>query len=719
MVAFLSSISATPSVRLSAASPEQPNESGVIATPYSVGGKILSYLAKISVFKNWEFAQRESRHNVTANASFVNAIRDGLGEHEAESARGLLGLDRQPDRVVDGLTARTVLARIGADKQQFALQRQAIEHAGRIEKTKEENAPSVSSAEQRATLEAVMYRGIDANDEISGDWPSVAEVCGLLSRKVSDTDVLLMRTTLTGSSLYLESADKVAATPELQQRAAAATEYLNKCPTVKPYPGDLGEDSEIHRANTTAADLRKMSKSAFETELQGRYRALGPSMASRDEVRRTPTEVSMHWISVLQEAVTTTTDESAKRLISGLLKGQQTRWMEHNLTLKSTADSLQRDSDVLRSAGLLDLADVAAPGLSGDSAAKSKSLRGQLPTTERGLQTTRLHDNIYGRVFESRWIANLVDHPPAEVLETMHKIGVGMADTVAQLPEKQRKAAVEDLQKIVAKDERFWFGQVANIGEFATSKWPESGALLQKMLRANVETGPHAIAIPYLSVKLVWALDYDGGKASRTKENWVHATLQNYRENIRPQSRKLDIQSTFPIPVPSAGITMTHQPVAAPKEWMTATQRPAQHYNFTEVTTSTAKALTHGIPYVNGVSGSTSIMLGIVAHLRDSGKEIDPKIALLGTAMFMNYDGGHSIHEALWAANQREPELNLQLRASPRKREKDPADFISNYESFLQLYAGMECKQAIADSLSEAWIETTQYFRDNSYFAQP
>ncbi|EOI6844091.1 hypothetical protein ACMVI2_004234 [Salmonella enterica] len=699
MAAFLSSIPANSSVRLSATSSTQLNESGVIATPYSIGGKALSYLARIPLFKSWEFSKHELHHNMAANAAFINAIRDGLGEYEAESARLLLGLHCQPDRVVDGLTARTILTCIGTNQQQLVLNRQAIE-------------PVVPDpVVQRTTLEVISHREVEAHNRLSDDRPSVAEICCLLTRNVSDTDVLLMRTTMTGSSLYLEREDKVTATPALCQRAAAATEYINTCPAFKPYLREFCGSS-----NVTAADLRGMSTSAFENELKSKYRALGPSMESRDEIRRTPTEVTMHWISVLQEAVTTTTDESAKRLISGLLKGQQTRWMEHNLTLKATANSLQRDSDVLRSDGLSELADVAASRSGSDSASKSKSLLGQLPTFAQGLPLTRLHDNIYGRVFESRWIANLVDNPPEDVLSNMQKVGGGVADLVAGLPQSVRQNVIHDLQKQVANDARFWFGKVDSIDMFAQSTWPDSDMILQKLLRSNVANGQQCIAVSYLSVKVFNAL-----KASNIDWDWILKTNGNYLTHVHKNNGRIKVNNhDSVIPVPTAGITLRHQPAAVSEEWMTVTNRPSLQARprASNIPVPVQQALSHGIPYANGVSGSTNIMLGIIAHLRDEGKHIDPQSALLGTIMFLNYDGGHSIHEVLWTANQREPELNLQLRASPRKRKMDELKFISNYESFQDLYAATGCRQAVTDSLSKAWTETIEYFRNNSYFSK-
>ena len=439
-------------------------------------------------------------------------------------------------------------------------------------------------------------------------------------------------------------------------------------------------------------------------------------MEPRDEVRRTPTEVTMHWISELQKAVTTTTDESAKRLISGLLKGQQTRWMEHNLTLNATVNSLQCDSDVLRSNGLSDLADVAAPRSGNDSASKSKSLLDQLPDSARRFPLTRLHDNIYGRVFESRWIANLVDNPPDDVLSNMQKVGGGVADLVAGLPQNNRQKLINNLQKQVANDARFWFGKVDSIDMFAQSIWPDSDMLLQKLLRSDVANGQQCIAIPYLSVKVFNALAISG-----IEWDWVSRTNKNYSTHVHKNNGRIKVNNhASVIPVPTAGITLRHQPAAVSEEWMTVTNRPTLQARprTTIIPMPVKQALSHGIPYANGVSGSTNIMLGIIAHLRDEGKHIDPQSALLGTIMFLNYDGGHSIHEILWTANQREPELNLQLRTSPRKRKSDESKFISNYESFQGLYAATGCRQAVTDSLSKAWTETIEYFRNNSYFSK-
>lgn len=85
----------------------------------------------------------------------------------------------------------------------------------------------------------------------------------------------------------------------------------------------------------------------------------------------------------------------------------------------------------------------------------------------QGIPLTRLHDNIYGRVFESRWIANLVDNPPEDILSDMQKIGGGVADLVADLPLRIRQNVIRYLQKQVANDARFWFGKVDSIDMLA------------------------------------------------------------------------------------------------------------------------------------------------------------------------------------------------------------------------------------------------------------
>ena len=101
-------------------------------------------------------------------------------------------------------------------------------------------------------------------------------------------------------------------------------------------------------------------------------------------------------------------------------------------------------------------------------------------------------------------------------------------------------------------------------------------------------------------------------------------------------------------------------------------------------------------------------------HQQDAGAVIDPKSALLNAMTFVVFDGGHSMHEALWVANQTHQRLNLGLNlGDPTK----PNEFVSDYEAFADKFNG-NMKAAVDGAMNTAWAGTQDYMQQSSQFAQ-
>ncbi len=457
-----------------------------------------------------------------------------------------------------------------------------------------------------------------------------------------------------------------------------------------------------------------------------RYRLnMTPSKHIR-ETYRAPTEVTTHWIDVLEKAAHNTSDLDQQKIITELCKSHKQRWMKHDLKLSHTRAYLMNDAKLLRKHGLNDLSKFA------------ESLLKDLPASSKDYHRTRMHDNVYGRAFESYYIANLVENPPKAVLQTMHQVGVGMADMFTDLTEQNQIHAIQLLQMAIRSDPRFWFDQTKNLEDFTTAKWPKSRALLLSILNGSITNGYQSLAISYISVNLFVAqrdaidsseesnLPFGGiSKNSHTdwdNSKWMRDTDAYYVTMFEHPGRTSMQSDTDPYshlpPVQSSGIGMRHHQPGNTYQ-SRPTDRPALH-NIPEGSRATLYAWEHGIPYVSGVSGSTNIMLGITEHLiRNKKMSIDPKAALLGTMMFLNFDGGHSMHEALWTANFREPTtgLGLGLDRSQRVR-RNPEKFVSDYSEFQNMFAkGSEIHTALADSERIAWENTLTYFNQTSYFA--
>jgi len=141
-------------------------------------------------------------------------------------------------------------------------------------------------------------------------------------------------------------------------------------------------------------------------------------------------------------------------------------------------------------------------------------------------------------------------------------------------------------------------------------------------------------------------------------------------------------------------------------------------------------------------------LLHLYQYMRDTGgvNDVPSQDFLLNAIAFVVYDGGHSMHEALWVANQTDTRLNLNLSLDPNKAAAPdgaavptPVDpntaaanppvlgmspppgeattkFVSNYNRFAEKFTG-EMKDAVDRAMNTAWTGTQRYLEDNSFFA--
>ncbi|HGJ5877242.1 MAG TPA: hypothetical protein ACHBX0_13845 [Arsenophonus sp.] len=557
--------------------------------------------------------------------------------------------------------------------------------------------------------------GIELSKEVTVNGSSepltILELVELFTNKTSYDDYLLLRKSPSGNYFYLAKKEEVNESDRLQSRAKQAAESIG---------GMLGIDID---QNFSVADLCR--------EIKSRHIPVSPEInqphAFNTLVCSTPTEVTMRWITTLDRALQNAANPQQQELITHLLQAQKNRWLTHDMSLEKTVKSLIDDSNTLRNHGLNHLADRAYCKNSTET-----DLVSLLPGNEKDLPLTRLHDNIYGRYFESVWIGELVNNPPQEVLAAMHSIGTGMADLLEKQTTNTQKKVINYLKYRVNKDPRFWFNQVEGISQFPKLEWPASKKLLMELLRNEITSGFQSIAIPYLSVKMINGFSQKCDMAS-PQWSWLKQINLNYNYVLSPHRGRTEVSQPQNGKIPNipkhavssaAGITLRHQPNAVSESWMTITDRPALHYKpeIQAPTIPILKALLNGVPFSAGISGSTNIMLGIVSYLQNEQKRnIDSKSALLGTMMFMTYDGGHSLHEALWTANQFGPKIGLDFSTQLNEEavELDPLNFVADYQLFANMYKNTGCEEAMTHSMSLAFEKTIAHCKtlvdDNVY----
>ena len=154
------------------------------------------------------------------------------------------------------------------------------------------------------------------------------------------------------------------------------------------------------------------------------------------------------------------------------------------------------------------------------------------------------------------------------------------------------------------------------------------------------------------------------------------------------------------------------------EDWMVPSQRPTTVNRpvLEKQSEALQTALKTGTPYASGVSGSTNIALHALNSLNSkNGDNIDKNDFLLGTMMFLVYDGGHSMHEALWTANQLDSPLHLGYGLSAP--DQKPNEFVADYEKFQSMYKGNSTGQALGQASSTAFENLTNYFNKHSHYS--
>lgn len=542
---------------------------------------------------------------------------------------------------------------------------------------------------------------------------------------------------------------------ERQRRVKTTLEYLRSIPQIQRNDFTNADGTDVDAI--TIDSLIGISASINKT--------LSPVRPSKiiKNIPRMPTEVVTHWIYALQsklDQITKSQDNrkkltgntslleqaldndlvSREQTIRKILEKKKSRWLSHDLKISTIKQALKEDSVALRQAGFSDLADLAY------RADGKPSLFQQLPLTEIFENNqARLNDNMYGRTFETAFINSLVEQPPKNLFVTMGAIAKGLNDMLDELPPTVlEEVLIPRLDQALRNNQRFWFQYVPKMAEFLNTRKTnqEKLTILRNILHAEIKSSYQIIGIVYLVQKLYiaryglrkyisvdnlqWMLttqsiydQIDPIKSNSNKNTTIYQLLSRHL----PGSKKKFSLAAVP------GITNLHQPALTSTFEAGPIDRPSTskvvNFDQKKMPSVVKDALTYGIPHASGISGTTNIFLGTLTHLKtDLGYEINPQEALLGLLMFLNFDGGHSIHEALWMVNYRESQakekkyisLGLGKAAAERKSVKEKNIYISDYEKLLSYYKNTEVGVHLAVAEKSAWDTTLAYFKEHSAY---
>ncbi|KRB99126.1 hypothetical protein ASE26_24510 [Duganella sp. Root198D2] len=447
------------------------------------------------------------------------------------------------------------------------------------------------------------------------------------------------------------------------------------------------------RTRMTAGALGDIVRDVGEMVHAQESKDLGPSRAPR-EAKRMPMECLTHLGYAIRDMRHDARPEH-RQFLKELGYETMDRTMQHKLRPDETKDWLRQVEADCRQAGLEGLGKLV------------KRLRHDIPASADGYET-RLHDNIYGRAMESVLIAELVRDPPANVKQGMGALALHLDLALKALPRQAQQDVALQVQGMMRHERRGWQTKSPELEAFFNARPEHALGALKRLLRAPMDNGFDCIAIPYVSVKMSLCMQAHGaapwmGKANRNYANVVGPAAARLTEGAANANRM----------APKSGITMHHQPDIVRGRESAMHPGDRNRPNLEQASPELHTALEHGVSFVSGVSGSTNIVMHMVGDILDQGGKVDPKDALLGTMMFLNYDGGHSMHEAMWVGNQLDRSLDLKMDMPGG----DPRNFVADYDRFIESFPQAKGRDQLRAAADMAWDKTLDHFGRHSHFS--
>lgn len=447
------------------------------------------------------------------------------------------------------------------------------------------------------------------------------------------------------------------------------------------------------RSRMTAGVLGDITRDVGELVHAQETRDLGPSRAPR-EAKRMPMECMTHLGYAIRDVRHDARPEH-RQFLNELGYETMDRVMQHKLSPDETRDWLRQVDSDCRQAGLEGLGKLV------------KRLRHDIPASADGYET-RLHDNIYGRAMESVLIAELVRDPPANVKQGMSALALHLDLTLKTLPRQAQQEVALQVQGMMRHERRGWQANSPELESFFNARPEQALGALKRLLRAPMDNGFDCIAVPYVTVKMSLCMQAHGGAP------WMGRANRNYADVVGHAAARLtEAAPNSNRMAPKSGITMHHQPdIVGGRE---AAMHPGDRNrpNLEQASPELHTALEHGVSFVSGVSGSTNIVMHMVGDILDRGGQVDPKDALLGTMMFLNYDGGHSMHEALWVGKQLDRSLDLRMGMPGG----DPRNFVADYDRFIESFPQAKGRDQLRAAADTAWDKTLDHFGQHSHYS--
>lgn len=428
---------------------------------------------------------------------------------------------------------------------------------------------------------------------------------------------------------------------------------------------------------------------------------------NEEKARKIPISVLVELMSFLDnEVLEGNLDAPTKQFYNYELNNIKSRIMKHELTLEGTKEYL----NYLVNSNYSELAK------------KTRSISEKLITRE---DLKKRWESVYGRVFNSAVVKELVRNPPEDVLTAMTLLGQGLGELlereILRIPNLELLLESKLYKLLVEVDPRFWFPKVPVLYNIQQNGPRNSVRNLIGYLKSEKITIIEAMSIPFLIVKVGLILkDLKRTPKYLTQADFAYAKLYLMIKGVR-----INVPNPPYILTRSGGITLASQYPIIQEDWMVLSQKPTD-VRKPRLTPTTGKNaaleqasfalfnwLKHGVVWASGMSGSTNVDMQAWHWLNYNSvpeiqKTIDKNAAFLGIMMFLVYDGGHSIAEVLWAANSVDKKLELGFSLTDSDRIDE---FLPNFYKFIAIYKGTAMEKHIVDAFDNAFKVTVDYFR--------
>jgi len=375
---------------------------------------------------------------------------------------------------------------------------------------------------------------------------------------------------------------------------------------------------------------------------------------------------------------------------------------------------------------------------------------------------TQKNDNMYGRKFDSEFVHELVKNPPAPVMEATRKIGQALLDSIDQefviKPDSAehnknytillRTRACRNVAKNM--NVRPWINEAPDLKKFLDAPTYEG---LKAML-LNVNHGFDVLKLHYLAAAIS-RLGYESMP-------WMQDARPNYVRVIQPANGTSPPVVADTMKTSGYGIRLANHPNYEKYSTFTSAKNSTYHRlltNMNELGKPEQQALSHGHPVVTGVSGCTNMMTYLSLHIAQKEQSFSPQQAILGTMMYLVFDGGHSLNEIMTvhtsirssertkASAERlakirmeqiaqmeeddleddsiEPlaqflprtreEANRSAKEEKRKHHLETYQF--DYRQIVELAKHGGSDKEVSTAMDTALGKTIEYFKDNSHYA--